>query len=304
MRSSKLLIAAISLLWALPANAASCFWVGGTGNTTDTTHWASASGGTAGTCAGTGGIPGATDTATWDTNSGGGVVTVNNPSPWSLTSMTMGAFAGTWDNSVNNININLSGLGNAWSGTGSAVRTYNLGTATYTLSGATGSITFATATNLTMNGSAATFAFTGNGARTYTSGGAFTIGTLTISASGSTGFWKYLVGSGSGTIFTNTTITAPNYIIISAATTFITTNPVNWIGSNSAQIGFVSDTANSTASISIGTGSTIQWGAFRDIAFTGSPSITNSFDLLHNTGATITGPSSGGGGGGGHIIGG
>src|SRR5439155_26539124 len=51
----------------------SCFWIGGTGNFSDTTHWSLLSG--AATCACT---PGATDTVTFDAASGAGTATQDN----------------------------------------------------------------------------------------------------------------------------------------------------------------------------------------------------------------------------------
>jgi hypothetical protein len=59
--------------YASLAEAASRFWVGGTGNwdASDTTHWAASSGGGGGAS-----VPGSGDTVTLDGSSGGGTVTV------------------------------------------------------------------------------------------------------------------------------------------------------------------------------------------------------------------------------------
>lgn len=51
---------------------ASRFWVGGTGNTSDTAHWAATSGGAGGQT-----VPTSSDTATFDSSSGTGTVTVD-----------------------------------------------------------------------------------------------------------------------------------------------------------------------------------------------------------------------------------
>jgi len=273
----------------LTVHNASRFWVGGSGtwDSTTTTNWAASSGGAGGQS-----VPGSADTVTLDANVGtGNTVTLNFGGTVTIQSLTCGALVGTFDNSVNNNNMTLSLSGTSFGGTGSGARILKLGTSTTTLSGANATMTFATATNLTMNAGSATVSYTGSGARQYISGGAFTIGTLSIGASAGLGSWKYNVGSGSNTTFTNVNITAPNYIVVAVGTTLTVTNAVNWAGTSSSAIGFVSDTIGTQAGVSVGAGSTLQWSAIRDTLFTGSPTATNSLDLGHNSGITITGPS-------------
>src|SRR5262249_37995777 len=143
-----------------PAFSASKFWVGGTGtwDAVTTTHWATSSGGAGGTS-----VPSSADTVTFDGNSGGGTVTLNFGGTITIQSLTLGAFTGTFDNSVNNNNITVTATGNAFSGTGTATRTIKLGTATYTLT-ATGNVAwnFSNATGLTYTGnSGANIVFSG-----------------------------------------------------------------------------------------------------------------------------------------------
>lgn len=153
------------------AEAASRFWVGGTGtwDASDTTHWSDSSGGSGGFS-----VPGSADTVTLDGSSGGGTVTVT--ATVDVTSITMGAFTGTLDLNGQTINvgtfsltgtgtrtltmgssaINVSGTGTAWNAGTLTNCTITANTATITMSGS--NVTFLGATNwnglsLVMNGS-------------------------------------------------------------------------------------------------------------------------------------------------------
>jgi len=122
---------------------ASRFWVGGTGawDASDTTHWASSSGGAGGQT-----VPGASDTVTFDGSSGGGTVTVNTN--FSVVSVTMGAFTGTLDFATNN---NSPTMG-SFSTTGSGTRTLNMGSGIWTLTGNAATIlNMDITTNFTLN---------------------------------------------------------------------------------------------------------------------------------------------------------
>lgn len=74
MRGLLLVIAFLGAL-VFPADAATRFWVGGTGpwDGTTTTHWAASSGGAGGQT-----VPTSSDTVTFDTNSGTGTVTLTS----------------------------------------------------------------------------------------------------------------------------------------------------------------------------------------------------------------------------------
>lgn len=122
---------------------ASRFWVGGTAtwDAVTTTNWAATSGGAGGQT-----VPGAADTVTFDASSGGGTVTVGAAYNPSITSITMGAFTGTLDFSVNNNSPTMT----IFNCNGSGVRTLKDGTGTWNITGnAAGIIRFDTVTNLT-----------------------------------------------------------------------------------------------------------------------------------------------------------
>jgi hypothetical protein len=280
----------------LTVHNASRFWVGGTGtwDSSTTTNWAATTGGTGGQS-----VPGSADDVTFDGASGGGTVTINFGGTVSINSITMGAFTGTWDNSVNNNNFTIAGGG--FSGSGTGTRTIKLGTATYTLTGiagAGGGWAFTTVNNLTYSGSSANIVFTGTTAQRVFQGGGLSHGHVTFgaSATGGNGNNQYLI-SGANT-FASLTITGPNFIMFPHSVTTTITAAISWNGSSTAAIGIVSGTEGSTATIAVAAGSTASYAAFRDVTFTGSPTATNSFDLLNTVGITITGPSGGGTGSG------
>lgn len=132
---------------------ASRFWVGGTGtwDASDTTHWAASSGGAGGQS-----VPGSGDTVTMDGSSGGGTVTLSyDPT---ITSITGGAFTGTFDATGRTINVSTF----SFSGTG--VRTLTITNATINISGNNATVLdISTATNLTFNKTGSTFNLTYSG---------------------------------------------------------------------------------------------------------------------------------------------
>ena len=277
----------------LTVHNASRFWVGGTGSftPTNTTNWASTSGGAGGQS-----VPGSADDTTWDSLSGGGTTTLNFGGSISLNSITNNAFTGTWDNSVNNNNITLSLTGTAYNCSGSGVRTIKLGSATYTMTAAAlAQFGFNPATNLTLSASAATLSFAGAGTKAITAGGSQTFGTVSFGTSSGVGFCHFVSSMTVGTL----NVTAPNVVQFGAGSTVTISNPFAFTGSPGSEISISSDGFPTTATVAAAAASTASWCAFRDMTFTGSPVASNSFDLLHNSGITITPPSSGGGGGGG-----
>lgn len=288
----------------LTVHNASRFWVGGTGSLTpsNTANWSAATGGTTGAS-----VPGSADTATWDVSSGGGTTTLNFGGTWTVQSVTMGAFTGTWDNSVNNNNVTVSANGNAFNGSGAGARAINLGAATYTLT-SSGSCAwqFGTATNLTYSGSSANIVFSGasNGIRSIQSSTAgLSHGNVTFGPTSGSGRSQVNGTTVANITLASLSITAPNYVEFpsSAATTI--TAALNWAGSSSAQIGIAVFSPGSSGTINVAAGSLAQWCAFRDVTFTGSPSASSSFDLGNNSGITITAPSVGGGGSGFGVVG-
>lgn len=267
---------------------ASRFWVGGTGtwDSSTTTHWSDSSGGSGGFS-----VPGAGDTVTFDGASGGGTVTLNFGGTITITSLAMGAFTGTFDNSVNNNNITINGTGNAFNISGSGTRTINLGTATYTINGTSGGFNASTVTNLTLSAASATIVLAGTNATRSFNGGGKSYGTVTFDAIGTFSNSGRVQVTGANTIGT-LNINAPNFIeFTSGVTQTVTTMNVN--GTSSNQVGLVSDSNASNATIAVTT-LTCTYASFRALTFTGSPTATNSFNIGANTGITINAPSGGG----------
>jgi hypothetical protein len=295
----KLLFALVLLLTPLSAEAATCFWVGGTAtwSTANAASWSSSSGGTASTCAATGGVPKqAADTATFDGSSGGGTVTVDATiNGVTLTAITSSAFTGTIDFSVNNPSITIS---SSWTDSGSGTHTLKLGSGTFTMSAVNGSPWNFAAGSLTLNAGTSTILFPGNVANnvvTFVAGNGLTYATVTFAASTVGALAIQL--NGSSTI-TTLNIAAPNTLLLLSNLTI--TNALNITGTSFNHV-VVLTSLSSTQNITLTGGGTFQWTAIGNLHFSGGTvTATNSFDMTGNTGITITGPS----GGGGHIIGG
>lgn len=278
----------------LTLHNASRFWVGGTGtwDASTTTPWASSSGGAGGNS-----VPGSADTVTLDGNSGGGTVTVNFGGTVTITSLTMGAFTGTFDNSVNNNNFTFSGSASTpFNCSGTATRTVKFGSATYTVGVPAGGATWniSTATNLTLQASSSTITWTGTGSRSFF-GGNKTYGTINLPSITGSPVGAYYFFNDNLTVGT-LNITAPNYVQFSTPATVTITNPFSWVGTASNPIGLDSTSSSGPANIVASGGGSIQYASLRDLAFTtGTVTATNSFNLGNNSGITITGPSGGGG---------
>lgn len=298
------------------AEAASCFWVGGTA-TWDGTNtggggsggikWASASGGTSACTATSGpaaGVPGPSDLATFDGSSGGGTITVSpTGTGLSLGSLTAGAFTGTLDFSVSNPSMTLSTL----SFSGSGTRTITLGSSAFTLTG-TAAVVYdnATTTGETWTANTASLSFTGTAGYVQARFGGKTIGgTVSIASSA---FPMLFNDQPLTTTIATLNITAPRAIGIGLGNGLTITNAVNWSGSAFNSVisiyPFQVNSNTTRPALSIAGSSTLTWLSITGINFTGtSNTATNSFDGGGNTGSiTITGPS--GGGSGGKIIGG
>lgn len=270
------------------------FWITGTGNWSDNTHWSTSTGGANNTTA-----AGSSDTATFDGASGGGTVTIDGD--LTLQAFTWGAFTGTIDNSANH-NVTIT-TNTGFSGTGAGARTFTGGTGTYTLSAAAATWSVATSTNLTNPTTAfASCTVTMSGVNTSGnvtfSGGTLTYGTVNLNANKGAN----LVNT-SGTIAT-LNITGPNHVRFAQGSTLTITNAFAWTGTSSSPIMFGnSNPANGVATITTGSGTTntAAWSGWDHITFTpvgGSTlAATNSLDfgLNSGTGFTITAPSAGGG---------
>ena len=123
----RIIIALFFTAFATYANAASRFWVGGTGtwDTSTTTHWSASTGGAGGAS-----VPGTSDTVTLDASSGAGTVTLA-ATITNIQSLTMTAFTGTVDMSVNNPSFTCTQLTSASAG-GSPIIKLTSGTITVT----------------------------------------------------------------------------------------------------------------------------------------------------------------------------
>ena len=222
-------------------------------------------------------------------------VTVNFGGAVTIQSLSIGAFTGTFDNSVNNNNftLNLSGSASVFVGSGNLARTYKLGTATYTLSGTIAGLNFGSIGNLTFSGAGSTISFTGTGLKIFTTGN-LTWGGVSFGASSGNGYCQFPAGS---CTITTLAIAAPNNASVAAGIGLTLTNPLTLTGSASSQIGLMSNSVGSQVGLTVPAGSTATWCAFRDMGFSNTLTATNSFDLLNNGGVTITPPSGGGGGG-------
>lgn len=197
----------------------------------------------------------------------------------------MGAFTGTLDFSANNPNITMG----TFSGTGTGTRTINLGNGTWTITG-TGTLwTFANTTGLTFNANSSNIIFSAVTAllRTMSNGATLSYSTVTVNANGSGGSFGI---AATGTIAT-LVINAPNCVTILAGGTLTISNAFAWAGTSSAPILIESNTISTTATIAAPASSTMAWAGIRDMTFTGNtPVASNSFDLGHNSGITITAP--------------
>ena len=271
------------------------FWVAGTEtwNSTAGAKWGTISG-----VADSASLPGTGDVAIFDALSGGGTVTVDSPNGAGVVTVqqiTMGLFTGTLDFSANNNNVTLSV---AFSGTGTGVRTLNMGDGTWLMSATSGVVwDCTTVTNFTLNANSSTLTISASAtaSRSFASGGR-TYNIVNLANTGAT--FAAMQTSGSPTIAT-LNLTAPLWLRAGNGATITITNAFNWAGS-SVSNGFLI-TSNSidgaVATISVASGApTINWAAISTMAFSGGATFTaiNSMSLGGNTGIAITSPRGGG----------
>lgn len=303
-----LFILALAFLAPQAAQAANCFWVGGTGNLNDTTKWMTTSGG-ATPCAATGGWPNSrSDTATFDASSGGGTITRN--ANWTVGSITLGAFTGTLGNSGDTTTVDFNSLSNTSSGT----RTFNLGASTWTC-GNPGTTACGWnqggATNLTFNANTSTLVFGGSlvaTAQVLSMGpSGTTYNNVTINPDQSGNVLGTTFNAASTTI-ANLTIGAPNYIQATNGTVTITGTLAFTGGTPSLSawtaIWTTSFGNNLTFALSANP-ATCNYCVLRDVtATTNAITANNSISLGHLTNVTVSSPTGSGGGGSRGIIGG
>lgn len=275
------------------------FWVGGTGSWSDTTHWATSTGG-----AGNTGIPATGDFVTFDAASGGGTVTCDVVSGLSLNTLTAGAFTGTLDFTGGNPNltftrsdgsaaVNLSGTG---------ARKYLLGSGTWTLTHTAGPLfELGTTTNLdptsvtTVN---VTYTATTSSERQF-SGGGRTFGALTISTNTSHGGFRIF---GNNT-FSSISLPAGIALQLPSGTTTITSAGVLGTGSSSEPILIAPTTVSTgTSTLSFSGAVTADWVSLVGITTAGVGSFvgTNGLNfgrVTFDSGDSLAVPSGSGGGG-------
>ena len=185
------------------------FWVGGTGNTSDTAHWSATTGGAGGET-----VPVAGDTVTFDSNSGtAATVTVDvalsaasitiNKSDLTLTHSAGTTLTGTMTLTAGTLNTN--GQTCSWgsfSSSNSNARTLTMGASAITITSGGTSWDTSTPTNLSTPANTATL--TMSGASALFNGGSRSWTGMSIVFSGS---GAARIGGGTGNVFANVTRT-------------------------------------------------------------------------------------------------
>ncbi len=288
----KIFLILLFICLANTANAATRFWVGGTGtwDSSTTTHWAATTGGAGGQS-----VPGSADTATFDASSGGGTVTVNFGGLITLQSLTVGAFTGTLDFSANNNSVTLT-TATGFSNNSTGTRTINLGNGTWTLTTTSANATpwLVNTTGLTQNANNSTIVYNGVSVNqlNFSGGAGLTYHNLTIGPNASLGSIAIIANN----TFSTITISSPAVLILPNGTTTTATSLVS-VGTTGNENLIISNDKNTVATLSIASGTqSFTWTAFRSITATGGATFTasNSFDLGQNTGINISSGGSGG----------
>lgn len=267
-----------------------CTWDGAS-----TAMWSTTTGGATGAS-----VPGSSDAVLFDaaTCVGGVTCTVTVNTTVNIQSIQMGACTASTtgciiDFSVNNNSVTLS-ANPGYNGSGTGVRTLNMGSGTWTLSNATAGSTpwsMGTTTNLTLNPGTSTIVYSGaptTGTLSF-SGSSLTYNNFTVNSNSSRGG---IIFSGSNT-FNVVTITSPNSVFLTSGTTQTATT-LNAVGSLSSLIEFSSSSVATTAAISKASGTmTLQYVGLRAVTFSGGATFaaTSSYDFGLNSGITITPPS-------------
>jgi hypothetical protein len=305
-------LALLALAFLAPdlAQAASRFAICSTTCTWDNTStamWSATSGGATGASA-----PVVGDTVTLDANTcvGGTTCTITTfAGTVSATTITWGACTASTtgciiDASVNNTNFTLNSSGGTsglFNGSGTGTRKWLAGTGTYSFTdtSASAQVNMSTTTNdqgSVFSGATWTFSGTSTNTRNF-NGGGFSYGPTTFNANTSRGG---LLVTGNNT-FASMTVGAPSYIQFGNGNTQTITGALSITGGSSTAITTIaSNSADSTATISLGSASTGSWAALRAIVTSGASNLTisNCFDLGRNTlanGGTCTAPVVGGG---------
>ncbi len=298
----RLVLALVFLCLAtISADAAARFLVACTSTCTwdnsSTLIWSTTSGGAAGSAA-----PTSADAVTLDANScvGGVTCTITVNANLNISSLTMGACTASTTGCILDFSVNNNSFAaTSVSLTGTGVRTLKMGSGVWTITG-TGTIwTTAVTTNLTFTPSTSNLRFQASSQinATMATANGLAFGHITI-----LGF----VSNPAAGIFTfpNNTFTigtldiiAPNLVSFPVTPAVLTiTNPINWTGTgtNPLRLGAFNATSANNQSVTLTNGGTISFASIYNVAFTGSPTATNSMDQGLNTGITITGFTGGG----------
>lgn len=239
---------------------------GGVWSSTNTANWAASSTSTCGS--GGSSVPASADTVTLDANSLTASIIPNYD--FSITSLTMGAYVGTLDFSVNNNNPTMQTA----SITGTAVRSLFCGTGSWLFTGTSGTVwTAATGTNLTFTCGSAPFTFTATttSPRTFAGGGQ-SYGVVTVSTNSSRGTF---VVSG-GNTFSNLALAAGTSVSFGNSTVTIT-NAVTWTGTAALPITVLGQNGGSfgvAIIFSLGAAGTCTWCMLGGLGATGAGSLT------------------------------
>lgn len=266
--------------------------VNGRWDANNTNNWATASGGSTLTS-----IPGSADAATFDGSSGTGTVGVSSSigGTNTVTSITAGAYAGTLDFSLGNPSITYTG---AFSVTGTATRTINLGSGTFTNTGnAVTMFDCTTATGLTatfQNCSFVTAPSSGGGAVIFTGGGQ-SYGSLTANAR--TNGTELTISSASNS-FVNVTLNGAVRATFPGTVSNTISGSFTLNGSSSGLVSLASSTTNAAqpATLVLTTATiSANWAVIKGITASGQTLTANSsFSLGANTLVTANPPTSGG----------
>lgn len=292
------------------------FWVGGTGNWSDTTHWSTTTGGAGGAA-----VPTSADDVTVDSNSGTGTYTITGDVAINVNNLTFNPSSSTRTLSLNaglTCASTFSFLSGAWitngqsaalgtfSATGSNIRTLTLGASLITISGLSNTAWNTTGGNITINPGTSTITFTGSQTGLANAGGAnYTLNSVVFQSSQ---IWLQL--SSSTTFNGNFTITggASKTAFCHTTSSFIVSGVFTVTG-NSATNRVLIDSYNGALTTTPGVTKTItvngSHGAhanvdFMDITITGTAGVltgTSIGDCQGNSGITFdasvtcTGPS-------------
>lgn len=270
------------------------FWVAGSGtwDSSDTTHWSSATGGPGGAS-----VPSSADVAIFDANSSGAVVTVtssfNSNNTLSGINTTAASAGFTLDFSVNNPSATM----NTFLAAGSGTRTINFGTGTFTMVVRSGTVfDFGNVAGLTLSATQSTVIIPPpdtNGLNVNLSLSSKNWGTINISTGSSQKAAGTNLICAAGCTIETLTIGAPARLFIGGAALSIS-NPISVSATSANPVVLI----GGGSTITLGSaGSSASYCSFNGVVFgTNTLQATNSFDGGQNSGITFVSSGTSGGG--------